>query len=275
MGDFAEARRRLIAKIEGCEETHQYMIREGLNKRGVNIENYYRLNVEIGVGEFGMNEWHRLADISTGTRRYLGKSEVQKMNFDAAAKLAKIHRAKARFERDSMSMESRDFKGMEDIPEAYPNAVELPAEIPVQPARSPPPRPSYESGHHDTLEVPSHHNTPSPRSSNEIQSHQSPKIGSPKTPEVDSDRLMIHNPTPSQYRTAGGADKVAIMSPDEFPKPRIEPPKPPQGRADPPPLPPKTPIEEHATERGRPPLPYPLDDGPPPAVNMARKPDYR
>jgi hypothetical protein len=27
--------------------------------------------------------------------------------------------------------------------------------------------------------------------------------------------------------------------------------------------------------RQRPPLPYPIDDGPPPAVNMARKPDYK
>lgn len=55
MGDFAEARRRLISKIEGCEETHNYMVKEHLPKRGVNVENYYRLNVEVGVGEFGMN----------------------------------------------------------------------------------------------------------------------------------------------------------------------------------------------------------------------------
>jgi hypothetical protein len=287
MGDFAEARRRLIAKIEGCEETHQYMMREGLSKRQVNIENYYRLNVEIGVGEFGMNEWNRLADISTGTRRYLGKSEVQRMNLDAAAKLAKIHRAKARFDKDSSggipgSSGGRESKYLQDVPEAYPMAVELPAEIPVQRARSPPPRPSYESGHHDTLEVPSHHKTPSPRSSNDNQSRpqehrQSPNMGSPKVQDTDGDRLLIQNPTPSQYRNAGGADKIAIMSLDEFPKPKIEPPKQPQGRVDPPPLPPKTPIQEPALPmgRGRLPLPYPLDDGPPPAVNMARKPNYR
>ena len=282
MGDFAEARRRLISKIEGCEETHQYMKREGLSKRGVNIENYYRLNVEIGVGEFGMNEWNRLADISTGTRRYLGKSEVQRMNLEAAAKLAKIHRAKSRFDKDDMG--GRNFKDLPDVPEAYPTAVELPAEIPTQPPRSPPPRPSYESGHHDTLEVPSHHKTPSPRSSNENQSRhsepqsrQSPKLGSPKVSDAEGDRLVVHNPTPSQYRNAGGADKIAIISLDDFPKPKMEPPKPPQGRVDPPPLPPKTPIQEPSllVGRGRPPLPYPLDDGPPPAVNMARKPDYR
>ena len=55
IGDFAEARRRLMSKIEGCEETHQYMMSEHLAKRGVNPENYFRLNVEVGVGEFGMN----------------------------------------------------------------------------------------------------------------------------------------------------------------------------------------------------------------------------
>jgi hypothetical protein len=67
------------------------------------------------------------------------------------------------------------------------------------------------------------------------------------------------------------------MSLDEFQKPKMEAPKPPQGRVEPPPLPPKTPILEPSAVagRGRPPLPYPLDDGPPPAVNMARKPDYR
>ncbi|ODH13689.1 hypothetical protein ACO22_06998 [Paracoccidioides brasiliensis] len=91
LGTFAEARRRLIAKIEGCEKTHQYMLKEHLAKRNVPRENYVRLNVEVGVGEFGMNEWHRLAEISTSTRTYLSRSDVQKMNQDAAVKLAKVH----------------------------------------------------------------------------------------------------------------------------------------------------------------------------------------
>ena len=99
IGDFAEARRRLVAKIEGCEETHQYMLREHLSKRSVNPENYYRLNVEVGVGDFGMNEWNRLAEISTNTRRYLAKSEVQQINLNSAAKIARMHRAKVRYQR--------------------------------------------------------------------------------------------------------------------------------------------------------------------------------
>ena len=181
MGDFAEARRRLIAKIEGCEQTHQYMIKEGLNKRGVNIENYYRLNVEIGVGEFGMNEWNRLADISTGTRRYLGKSEVQRMNLEVAAKLAKINRAKARFDREAGGGTGAGIykDTLPDVPEASPMAIELPGDIPSQPQRSPPLRPSYESGHHDKLEVPCQNQTPSPRSSNENTSRPSPKNSTP------------------------------------------------------------------------------------------------
>lgn len=278
MGDFAEARRRLISKIEGCEETHQYMVREGLAKRGVNIENYYRFNVEIGVGEFGMNEWNRLADISTGTRRYLTKSEVQRMNNGAAAKLAKIVRAKARFENEktgtSMDNGYQNLP-LTDVPEAYPNAIELPAEVPIQPARSPPPRPSYESGHHDTLEVPSFSQTPSPRSSAENHARHSPK----NSTASDPDRLVSHAPTPSEYRTAAGADMIAIMSPDEHPRPMEPQQRKQPARVEPPPLPPKTPIQDGSANlpmgRGRPPAPYPMDNGPPPVANMARKPEYK
>jgi hypothetical protein len=279
MGEYVEARRRLVSKIEGCEETHQYMKNEYLGKRGVNIENYYRLNVEIGVGEFGMNEWNRLADISTGTRRYLGKSESQRMNHDAAAKLAKIYRAKLRFE--GVGVGPGRLKDLQEVPEANPMAVELPADIPLQPSpRSPPARPSYESGH-ETLEVPRQRKTPSPRTSAEHHrttiKTKSPKNSSPKI-EPDSDKFIINNPTPSQYRTAGGADKIAIMSLDEFPKPKEQSKPLPQGRVEPPPLPPKTPIHEPGVGgggKGRTQAPYPMDDGPPPVVNMARKPDYK
>lgn len=296
MGEFAEARKRLISKIEGCEETHQYMKREGLSKRGVNIENYYRLNVEIGVGEFGMNEWNRLADISTSTRRYLGKSEVQKMNCEASVKLAKIIRAKQRFEREGNSNageqagQRHEYKHLQDVPEAYPNAVELPAEMPPPLQHSPPLRPSYESGRYDNLEVPSklQPGSPSPRSSSENQPLRHSPRNSTTSDVVDPDRLVIHNPTPSQYRTAGGADKIAIMSNDELPRP------PPSRRVEPPPLPPKTPIpfnesDIHPALRvaganvgignagyggSRVQLPYPDDDGPPPKVNMSRKPKF-
>src|SRR6202034_3874695 len=106
-------------------------------------------------------------------------SEVQRMNNEAAAKLAKIQRAKPRYEGGGMG--GGDFKGLNDVPEAYPTAIELPANEeppnfpPPPPNKSPPPRQSYESGHHDTLEVPGHKKTPSPRSSTENQSRHSPR----------------------------------------------------------------------------------------------------
>lgn len=274
MGDFAEARRRLISKIEGCEATHQFMIREGLSNRGVNIENYYRLNVEIGVGEFGMNEWHRLADISTGTRRYLARSEVKTMNDQAAVKLAKIHRAKLRFDRDSgiMPPPSRRKEHLDDVPEAYPTAVELPAEVP-----STPPRSSYDSGHHDTLEVPDiHRYSYSQRASVESKQDMSQRDSVVSTPSEYGDKFIVNSPTPSQYRNASGADKIAIVSNDELPKPREQVPVIQHGRVEPPPLPPKTPLDSDSPlPLGRPRPPYPVDDGPPPPVNMARKPDYK
>lgn len=296
MGDFAEARKRLVQKIEGCENTHQMMLKEGLMKRGVNVENYYRLNVEIGVGEFGMNEWNRLADISTSTRRYLGKHDVQRMNLDAAAKLAKIHFAKQRLE--GRTAKAQD--GLADVPEASvlqdPLAVELPAEVPP-PQRVAPNRPSYENGS-ESLAVRPPVPTHSPRSSSDSRRQKTPPTsatGSFQSPTIKpEDRLLVNAPTPDQYRTAGGADKIAIMSLDEYP--RVNDPPLVNAvqalRQEPPPLPPKTPIQDGTANGGRkaavyrerlnsagrdttrPPLPYPDDDGPPPIANMARKPEY-
>lgn len=295
MGDFADARRKLIAKIEGCETIHERMKKELLMKRGVNIENYYRFNVEVGVGEFAMNEWDRLGEISTGTRRYLGRDAEQKMVQGSSTKLAKIHRAKLRYER---------FSNAPDIVETpasamgSPLAVELPAEVPPNFAtrnQRPSSRQSYESGA-DHLGLP---NTPSPRSSGErfeSNKRSSPHVAgrlsnaSSTTPPLsptlenpddeDPDRLVVSAITPSQYRHFSGADKIAITSADEYSRGRPIQHQP--NRIEPPPLPPKTPLPEHVAGNRRPtlagqnPPPYPLDDvGPPPTVNMARKPNFR
>lgn len=271
MGEFAEARKRLVAKIEGCEETHQFMLREHLAARGVNPENYYRLNVEIGVGEFGMNEWNRLADISTSTRRYLGSSKVQRMNVDAAAKLGKIYKAKMRHEGKNTRTD------LTDIPEANPMAVELPAEVPPQPQRSPP-RPSYESGR-ETLTVQSLQQSPRTSEERRRKSPSAPATASASSTSVAStnndDRFIVNAPTPSQYRTAASQSKITITGLDEQSRPK-EPKIPQPQKQSPPPLPPKTPIQDGlAAPGGRVTPPYPLYDGPPPAVNMARKPEYR
>ncbi|PHH70274.1 hypothetical protein CDD80_6119 [Ophiocordyceps camponoti-rufipedis] len=253
LGDFSEARKRLIMKIEGCEDIHEAMQQEHLAKRGVNRENYYRLNVEMGVGEFGMNEWHRLGDISTSTRRYMARDREQRMIHGISTKLAKILRAKARWDRAERgiadSVKSSSAPNIE-----MPMAVELMGDVPTTfPAtpHSPESRSSFESG---------------------------------------SDRLMVSAPTPAQYRLATAGDKIAVIGPDEHPRPQsLQPSLPPA--ITPPPLPPKTPLPGNSQRRQRPPPPpppppsrmprmptppYPLDDDePPPPVNMARKPGYR
>lgn len=184
LGEFAEARRKLISKIEGCEKIHEYMVREHLLKRGVNVENYYRLNVEVGVGEFGMNEWGRLADISTSTKRYLNRPAERSMVQGASAKLAKIQRANIRYNaRPSDSAEPYVFSptGV-PAPVSEVFAVELPGDIPTtfgptggpngsggatpNPSSAYSPRQSYDSGL-DRLSVPQPNGSPSPRSSSE------------------------------------------------------------------------------------------------------------
>jgi hypothetical protein len=294
MGEYAEARKKLIAKIEGCEVIHERMEKELLMKRGVNIENYYRFNVEVGVGEFAMNEWNRLGDISTGTRRYLAKEAEQRMLQGSSTKLAKIHRAKQRFERlgnapDIVATLASPPMTSIDIPLAVELPGDMPSSFPTYNTR-PPTRQSYESGN-DHLALP---NTPSPRSSGEMVNHGNghsspPRVAArphnaPSSPtslstvskpsrDEDPDRLTVNAPTPTQYRHATGADKIAITSSDEFPRRQHQP-----HRIEPPPLPPKTPLPETqgaGTRRPAPP-PYPMDDaGPPPAVNMARKPNFR
>jgi hypothetical protein len=313
LGEFAEARRRLIAKIEGCERIHEYLVREHLTKRGVNVENYYRLNVEIGVGEFGMNEWNRLGEISTGTRRYMSREEEKRMTEGIATKLAKIHLAKLRWNSAA--------QGVPDIVKSTPLssiesplAVELPGDTPVLTpmSYSRDSRASFESGqdylHSNSGGGPS----PSPRSSHELHSENGGARPSPPPSKTqtqgqrpmaaphphpppptsklapqqqqqqridDSDKLMVSAPTPAQYRHASGEDKIAIMGPDEHPRP---PPRhqnaPPPTRLEPPPLPPKTPLPGQEPAHRRPAAqapPYPLDDEAPPPVNMARKPNYR
>ncbi|KAK1750559.1 calcium-independent phospholipase A2-gamma [Echria macrotheca] len=307
LGEFAEARRKLIQKIEGCERIHELMKKEYLAKRGVNIDNYYRFNVEVGVGEFGMNEWNRLADISTNTRRYLAREDEQRMVQSASGKLAKIHFAKLRWQRVANGVPDLvQTSSSMDIP--MPLAIELPGDMPMPPRPSssstPPPRQSYESGL-DTLPVPG--GTPSPRSSGERLSvtsgmssnHHSPLRGATAAPPKDAhppplrlhakppttgtagpdeaDRLVVNAPTPAQYRYASGQDKIAIVSPDDHPRWQLYQDHEAAKTMTPPPLPPKTPLPGQSGSRtggGGGGLPYPLDDEAPPAVNMAKKPNY-
>ncbi|KFY78451.1 hypothetical protein V499_02394, partial [Pseudogymnoascus sp. VKM F-103] len=285
LGDFAEARRRLISKIEGCETTHLSMPAL-LAARNIEIDSYIRLNVEVGVGDFGMNEWGRLADISTSTRRYLARPDVQAMSLNAATRLARIFLTRLRGRDPAppppLVPPPRDPRRMtlQNVPETpYPSfAAELPAEVPpgsAVPAARPSSRRSYDLGA-ESLGVPSPIRG-SPRTSDDGR----PVSALSTTPTSATaggggwggggDRLTSHAPTPAQYWTAGGRDKIAIVEGDEEQG---------NGGMEPPPLPPKTPIMGVREHRRVPSSvstlgpPYPLDDGPPPVVNMARKPEW-
>lgn len=290
MGDFAEARRKLISKIEDCEKTHQSM-KDQLAKRGVNQENYYRLNVNVGVGEFGMNEWNRLAEISTNTRMYLAEQDVQGQNLDAAAKLARIYRAKQRWERAEKgqapyvnappTVNPWD-RPLPSVPDASPIAVELPAET-VDPNLY------AHNQHHPAMLSPSSYHNRRPSDYDKfavVSSDEFPQPVSSDLPPRHSGELVSPNRRSNEQFTTGPGGVSSIHS-----SPRLSFEE--QLRQDPPPRPPKTPLQTDAKPASalgppsspppnsrlpRPPqgvqLPYPDTDGPPPIVNKARKPEF-
>ncbi|KAF3115548.1 hypothetical protein TWF594_008706 [Orbilia oligospora] len=95
--NFVDAKKRLVHKTHMSEEIHQMLLgggTNGLEKWGVQKDDYFRLNVDMGVTDFAMNEWQRLSDISTSTKRWLNSPEGKKVIGDCAIKLAHIWRAK-------------------------------------------------------------------------------------------------------------------------------------------------------------------------------------
>ncbi|KAL4980012.1 serine hydroxymethyltransferase-domain-containing protein [Aspergillus desertorum] len=283
LGTFAEARRRLISKIEGCEDIHHAMLREHLPKRGVSKDNYYRLNVEVGVGEFGMNEWHRLADISTNTRRYLSRPDVKKMILDASVKFAKIERMHRRLEaRTAAGHDPVNSTLVEDDHSSLEPSPRLSVTSPNSQA-GPPPLPA------NTFELPA-----------ELP-------GDLTLYQPNDDKLPMH-PTPqdsirpSPGRTSGSDLHLSSNEHSRPPSQAYSPPRLSFERAGPPPVPPKTPIpypdpaelggipmpmpnpgsglhpvhaaNAPAIATGRPAPPYPVDE-PPPVVNKLRKPSYQ
>ncbi|KAI9781121.1 MAG: hypothetical protein M1816_002479 [Peltula sp. TS41687] len=278
MGDFAEARRRLIAKIEGCEETHQYMLREHLARRGADPENYYRLNVEVGVGEFGMNEWNRLADISTNTRKYLAKNEVQRINLDIASKMARIHKVRIRFGLSGpgrtavAGVSNQRPSDLPPLPE--PLAYELPGSDVQGPTAQQ--RQSYASSSSQYYQ----HNLTSQDKFTVVSTDEGPSLVDP-VPLRRSGELSPARASNDLYSPAHSSNGSIPPSPRRSGEGR--------DHADPiaPPLPPKTPlpypdddqlpiIRPLRISNGGPGyrLPYPDSDGPPPVVNTARKPEY-
>lgn len=296
IGDFAEARRKLIAKIEGCEKTHKEM-KDHLAKRQVNPEHYYRLNVNVGVGEFGMNEWNALSEISTNTRMYLAEKEVQAMSLDAAAKIARIHRAKLRWERAEKNQSQNSLpaatspppnKPLPTIPDPIGFAVELPAEeltpdymatmqqSDLRPAPLQPHRPQHSDN--DKYLVVSSDEFPQPVNSiNDMPPRHSGEFTSPG--RTSDEQFSSERPV-----SWANSPRVSFEPPPRPPKTPLN-----DGKV-PPPLSghpafrvsPISPVTRTSPPPGtgfaRPPpgapLPYPDDDGPPPVVNKASKPEY-
>jgi hypothetical protein len=90
LGKFVDVRQKHMQKLDDCENIHQELLRN-LERTGISPDNYFRLNVEVGMGDFGLNEWSRMAEISTSTRKYLSKPDVHAMNRSCAEKMAAIH----------------------------------------------------------------------------------------------------------------------------------------------------------------------------------------
>ncbi|EER24051.1 Patatin-like phospholipase family protein [Coccidioides posadasii C735 delta SOWgp] len=300
--EFAEARRNLISKIEGCETIHQYMLKEHLAKRNVPKENYCRLNVEIGVGEYGMNEWNRLAEISTNTRIYLAKNEVQRMTHDAAVKLARIHRTHRRIEAHAAAIAAAEAREttlmMRPLPPPPPPPQRPIPSIPshppqISPNQSPTTlrRPSHPSHTQPVYELPaielpadptpisqftappsqpknpsrlSHISVSPPGSRHSMdQSHTS-------SPRVSSDTFISDAAPPRPPKTpmpqaARPVNTVNNTTPnnDISENVIISMPSPTQGAS--------RPIGTTAPNSNKWKPPYP-DDGPPPPVNKFRKP---
>jgi hypothetical protein len=284
IGDFAEARRRLIQKIEDCEKTHKEM-KDHLGKRHVNPENYYRLNVNVGVGEFGMNEWNALADISTNTRMYLAEKTVQGMTMDAAAKIARIHFAKIRAERAQRG--DSPFGGPQapnpNVPDPSPLAVELPADD-VHPEDI---HPAYRLTNPDGNRV-SFVNQQQPSDNDKylvVSSDEFPQVVTNDMPPRHSGEFTSPGRRSDEQFNSARPDSMHSSTRPSFEE-RLA-----YAHAHAPPRPPKTPLQDEARMAGlspnrtsprggraRPPrgapLPYPDTDGPPPVVNKATKPEF-
>ncbi|KAK5137218.1 hypothetical protein LTR08_000723 [Meristemomyces frigidus] len=304
MGDFAEARRRLIGKLEGCEDTHQFMLHEYLASRQVNADNYYRLNVEVGVGEFGMNEWARLSEISTNTRTYLSRREIEGINQSASAKMAKIHFAKHRHERAEARKAGAGDQSVRDPRDSWNNPWDRPLPAaPIQPPSNPmavelpgddgyyqtqPFRPSGQYEHRPSIADQKY--VVVPDDGYEQQRPQQQGGSGPQTPTQRPAQLAYVQQQSPQSPHFAHQNSVGSINHELSPRHPTNGGPSPRHSTEAPPLPPKTPLPYPADqyppghqgpggtrtfmnmgELGRR-LPYPDVEGPPPAVNMGSKP---
>lgn len=313
LGEFAEAKRKLMLKIEGCEKTHEDMLSTHLPQRGVQKEYYHRLNVEVGVGEFGMNEWNRLPDIRNNTELYLNREDVREEISRAADQMAAIEIRKQEHLLAKMTQKAKQFQN-------YP-----PASVPGPPAYAPPPKPTPPELPPSNLPpsnlppflsssyLPPSNLAPSNPNAVELPGETPPSLF-PRPLSTPGPRYPETPPYSQKQVYASGDKYIVIPSEENYQRSshmaprrsneglngsngdqyRNERPVSSDGSFIPtpprrsfekyaPPRPPKTPITVPGVEdtrrytvphgpRGNIILPYPDTDGPPPMVNMARKP---
>ncbi len=293
MGDFAEAKRKLIMKIEGCEKTHEDMVSNHLKRSGVDEGAYCRLNVEVGVGEFGMNEWTRLPEITSNTKNYLRKPGVQKIIVEGAKRMKDVQLEINKRRREVAETMSRPFDGFDRYekqeppfvpPPSDPYAVELPgADVPsLYPRPLSRPGPQYPVTHLRSYQQ--EYNV-----QDKFTIMPSPDEKFTVLPLDDSQRhedqssYRISEDSAYGRATEHSQDSRPPTSDNSLDLPRRS--NEAYRQSMPPPLPPKTPIQfydggdgrRHTIahrQNGHVALPYPDADGPPPVVNMARKPTY-
>ncbi len=259
MGAFAEARRRLVAKIEGCEETHQQMLKTELAKFGAPVENYCRLNVSVGLGEFAMNEWQYLSPMTINTRKYLNEPPTQSALMDMATKIAKIELMKRRQERQfehhsrdsSWSLRQSNFSS--NLP--HPQAAELPAAE----------EETYQTTPPQHYRVPRNPPYPDQYASSQDKFALVPEENNPLRPSNDL-----------PYR--GRDDKIFIPQAPQnsgYNQTQLPPPRPPKTPINDP-NPSSRPMHQFSPVRpnGAPRPPYPDDDEPPPQFSRYKKPEF-
>lgn len=202
-----------------------------------------------------------MSDISTGTHRYLNKSDVQRSVQEAAVKIGKIELTKRRFDGQGRHASRADHLGKNlPTPPSHSDAVELPGED----VSSPSPRSPYYTPRTSTINPPYPYQDAAPS--------QDKFMVVPS--DDDQPRVSAELPyrQSSEYKNDSPHNVSPRRSGEDY------------GRPDAPPIPPKTPIYDdggglrppHSLRMspGNPKLPYPDFDGPPPVVNKLRKPQY-
>jgi len=256
-----------------------------------------------------MNEWARLSEISTNTRIYLAKREIETMNQSAAAKLAKVHLARIRHQRAEAREQSLQHQVTRNsgqnpwdrpLPSApsNPMAVELPGDDMYYQtlAHRPGPyehRPSVADQKYTVLPDDAYPIAPNSMQNTPQQRPIQPYGGGDQTSAQSlghqNSTSSVHSYANSHQTGPSPRQSVEYQPPQQQQQQQQH-----QQRASPPPLPPKTPLaypdhQQSAVSSqnwngfggprtfmnmgglGRR-LPYPDVQGPPPAVNTANKP---